>query len=99
MKYHKTVSALLTVGTVTLGIFVILAYGSYHASERSEARKSVALSDSIVPADYSKRVERIVKRLENEEYGMAYAPWNRLMMHGFLASSLGSITRTYPEDL
>lgn len=76
-----------------------MTYGLYHSSERAEARKNIPSIGSSVPSDYIKRVDRIVQRLEDEDYGMAYAPWNRLMMHGFLASSLGSIVRTYPEDL
>lgn len=98
MKYSKIISAFLTIVTLSFFVGAIFLYGSYHASERALARKNTIFSGSVVPLDYSKRVDRIVERLQNEDYGFAYAPWNRLMLHGFLASAIGSITRMYPED-
>lgn len=98
MKYPRLTAAALTLLTGILIVSGVLSYGAHNASERDRERAGRSATGVTVPVDYSRRVDRIVTRLQDEEYGLAYAPWNRLMMHGFLAASLGSIIRSYPED-
>ena len=96
---RRTIILIVFVGIV---LFVPLAsllwYGSHHAAEWAGVRHGISHSGGTVSRDYTDRVERIAVRMYDEDYGIGYASWNRLMIYRFFAASIGSIARTYPQD-
>ncbi len=98
MRRHTIVLAVFAGTVLFVAPISLLWYGSYHAAERAVVRHSLSHSGATVPRDYTDRVERIAVRIHDGDYGIGYASWNRLMVYRFFAASIGSITRTYPQD-
>ena len=74
-RYPRAVALLLTILTVLLALFGVLGYGSYHASEQTLVRQGITYSGTTtVPVSYVRRIDRIIQRLHDEDYGIGYAP-------------------------